>query len=483
MSLLKSVQRKKYRMKKVFEKVKADKRIIIGYSTSLFLLLVTYVVTMIANNQLKDSTATVEHTYKLISALEVLLSKLKDAETGVRGYALTRDINFLQPYDNSKTDCDSIYKKIVILTKDNPVQQYRLLDLKKAMKRRFEIFIAAIVYYKNGATDPDYELREIQLEAKREMDKLRLTVAIMQDEEKQQLAKRDNDLKSIFNTINSITIISLVLTVMLVVIGFITYTNENKGRITAMNNLEENQQQLSNRVNELNEANIELKQMRSLEKFAATGRIARTIAHEVRNPLTNINLATSQLKTDIPAPDENMLYLFGIIDRNSNRINKLISDLLNSTKFTELRFTTALVNDILDDSLRMAKDRIELNQITIKKNYTTKCKLNIDTEKIKIPFLNIIINAIEAMEPGKGILEITTKEEGGKCVIIINDNGIGMDAEELSKVFEPYFSNKPKGHGLGLTNTQNIIFNHQGTISVESEAGKGSTFIIKLIVA
>ena len=470
-------------MKKVFEKVKADKRIIIGYSTSLILLLVTYVVTMISNNQLKSKAANVEHTFKLISSLEVLLSKLKDAETGVRGYALTWDINFLEPYQNSNQICDSISKTIDILTKENPVQQDRLLDLKKIIKKRFELFVSAIIYYKNGSIDTTYQLRDKQLESKRIMDKLRLGVAIMQDEEKRQLVQRDIDLKSTFATINSITIISLVLTVMLVVIGFITYTKENKGRITAMNNLKENKQQLSNRVHELNEANIELKQMRSLEKFAATGRIARTIAHEVRNPLTNINLATSQLKTDIPAPDENMLYLFGIIDRNSNRINKLISDLLNSTKFTELRFTTAAVNDILDESLVMARDRIELNQVVIERNYTTKCKLNIDTEKIKIPFLNIIINAIEAMESGKGILKITTKEEGGKCVIIITDNGKGMDAEELSKVFEPYYTNKPKGHGLGLTNTQNIILNHQGTIIVESETGRGTSFIIKLIVA
>ena len=470
-------------MKKVFEKVKADKRIIIGYSTSLILLLVTYVVTMISNNQLKSKAANVEHTFKLISSLEVLLSKLKDAETGVRGYALTWDINFLEPYQNSNQICDSISKTIDILTKENPVQQDRLLDLKKIIKKRFELFVSAIIYYKNGSIDTTYQLRDKQLESKRIMDKLRLSVAIMQDEEKRQLVQRDIDLKSTFATINSITIISLVLTVMLVVIGFITYTKENKGRITAMNNLKENKQQLSNRVHELNEANIELKQMRSLEKFAATGRIARTIAHEVRNPLTNINLATSQLKTDIPTPDENMLYLFGIIDRNSNRINKLISDLLNSTKFTELRFTTAAVNDILDESLVMARDRIELNQVVIERNYTTKCKLNIDTEKIKIPFLNIIINAIEAMESGKGILKITTKEEGGKCVIIITDNGKGMDAEELSKVFEPYYTNKPKGHGLGLTNTQNIILNHQGTIIVESETGRGTSFIIKLIVA
>ena len=84
------------------------------------------------------------------------------------------------------------------------------------------------------------------------------------------------------------------------------------------------------------------------------------------------------------------------------------------------------------------------------------------------------------MEPGKGVLTLETKAENGKCIVIISDNGFGMDAETLSKLFEPYFTSKEKGNGLGLTNTQNIILNHRGTIKVESEVGKGTSFIITL---
>jgi len=77
-------------------------------------------------------------------------------------------------------------------------------------------------------------------------------------------------------------------------------------------------------------------------------------------------------------------------------------------------------------------------------------------------FLNIIVNAIEAMEPGKGKLILETKAEHNKCVIEITDNGTGIDKESMAKLFEPYFTSKLKGNGLGLTNTQNIILNHKG---------------------
>jgi len=214
----------------------------------------------------------------------------------------------------------------------------------------------------------------------------------------------------------------------------------------------------------------------------ATGRIARTIAHEVRNPLTNIDLASSQLKTDITDPDKNMLYLFDIIDRNSKRINKLISDLLNTTKFSELNFTSVSINDLMEESLAMAKDRIGLQHVIIEKTYDATCCIQVDKEKLKIAFLNIIINAIEAMEPEKGILSIVTKTEGGHCIVTISDNGTGMDEAALSKLFEPYFTSKPNGNGLGLANTQNIIFNHKGFITVSSNEGKGTTFNVRLVI-
>jgi len=84
------------------------------------------------------------------------------------------------------------------------------------------------------------------------------------------------------------------------------------------------------------------------------------------------------------------------------------------------------------------------------------------------------------MEPEKGKLIVETKAENNKCVIEIIDNGSGIDKDSMAKLFEPYFTNKPKGNGLGLTNTQNIILNHKGTISVESEEGRGTRFRIEL---
>ena len=84
------------------------------------------------------------------------------------------------------------------------------------------------------------------------------------------------------------------------------------------------------------------------------------------------------------------------------------------------------------------------------------------------------------MEKNKGILHVRTSAQGKKCLVEIEDNGDGMDDDTLQKLFEPYFTNKPKGNGLGLTNTQNIILSHRGKISVKSKKGEGTTFNIYL---
>ena len=89
-------------------------------------------------------------------------------------------------------------------------------------------------------------------------------------------------------------------------------------------------------------------------------------------------------------------------------------------------------------------------------------------------------DAQEAMENGKGILEIATKKQDDRCIIEITDNGTGMNEEILHRIFEPYFTNKSKGAGLGLTNTQNIILNHKGNIEVTSVVGKGTVFTVSL---
>ena len=127
--------------------------------------------------------------------------------------------------------------------------------------------------------------------------------------------------------------------------SLITYNRENKAKEKADRNAKVYSLELEERVNDLNKANAELEELRSIEKFAATGRIARTIAHEVRNPLTNISLASEQLK-EITRQSEEGDLLLQMISRNVNRINQLVSDLLNSTRFEQLDYTPANINEL-----------------------------------------------------------------------------------------------------------------------------------------
>ena len=284
-------------------------------------------------------------------------------------------------------------------------------------------------------------------------------------------ASRYSDLIRVFN------ITSIIIAILLTLYSFIVFNKENKAKRDASRKAYEFRDQLENRVKQLAELNTELIELRSLEKYSVTGRIARTIAHEVRNPLTNINLATEQLRSEFDPTDSSEM-LFNMITRNSDRINALVSDLLNATRVSELKFAQTSINEILDQSLDLARDRIELNQIMVVRNYDPEiCKISADIEKIKIAFLNIIVNAIEAMDAG-GILRVSTEDFNNRCVAKITDNGKGMSKGDLGKLFEAYFTTKEKGNGLGLANSQNIILGHGGSITAESEPGKGTTFTI-----
>lgn len=212
------------------------------------------------------------------------------------------------------------------------------------------------------------------------------------------------------------------------------------------------------------------------EKMAATGRLVRTLAHEVRNPLTNINLSLDQMREDFQ--DEDSKFFLDIIRRNSQRINDLITELLNTSRPSEVVFSRLDLQEVLESTIELAIDRINLKGITLVRNFSSGIVLDLDKSKIQIAFLNIIINAVEAMEEGKGILTISTFLNNKNAVLTIKDNGIGISQEHISRLFEPYFTSKNNGIGLGLAATLNIIQSHKARVEVESEIGKCTTFII-----
>lgn len=214
-----------------------------------------------------------------------------------------------------------------------------------------------------------------------------------------------------------------------------------------------------------------------VEKLAATGRLVRTLAHEVRNPLNNINMSVEQLGHGLEV-EEAPLYL-DIIQRNSKRIGDLITELLDSSRPSELNFERCVLQAVMDDSISEAMDRITLQRTNMQIRYCDEpCFVMGSSEKLKIAFLNIIINAVEAMAVNEGELEVEMETNGLLHKVLIRDNGSGIPEENLSRLFEPYFTSKRNGMGLGLAATLNILQAHKAHIDVSSVVGEGTTFVI-----
>jgi PAS domain S-box-containing protein len=218
------------------------------------------------------------------------------------------------------------------------------------------------------------------------------------------------------------------------------------------------------------------------EKLAAAGRLVRTLAHEVRNPLNNITLSAEQMQQEVKE-DAPLLYL-DIINRNSKRISDLITELLNTSRPSEIILREQTLQMLLDDVIASAIDSLTLKRIRLQVNYPDeKVRIAADKEKLKIALLNIVVNAIEAMPEADGRLTISLQTEETNAILKISDNGYGISEENISRLFEPYFTQKRNGMGLGLAFTLNILQAHKASIEVSSMPQEGTTFTITFPMA
>ncbi|MFL5747923.1 MAG: PAS domain S-box protein [Niastella sp.] len=214
-----------------------------------------------------------------------------------------------------------------------------------------------------------------------------------------------------------------------------------------------------------------------IEKLAATGRLVRTLAHEVRNPLNNINLSVEHLREETANNENGSTYL-EIIQRNSNRIGALITELLNSSRPAEMKMESHVLQSIMDESILEAIDRLTLQRIKLEIKYPdTPVMVSVDKEKLKLAFSNILINATEAINHKQGRISVVINYSPDPS-IVISDNGCGISEENISRLFEPYFTSKRNGMGLGLASTLNIIQSNKGAIDVKSTLNEGTSFII-----
>lgn len=227
------------------------------------------------------------------------------------------------------------------------------------------------------------------------------------------------------------------------------------------------------------------RQLREAEKSAVIGRLGSAIAHEIRNPLNYINLTLDHLRSKYSPDDElkreNYKKMIGQLKAEVARINQQITDFLNYSRPPSPKLEAIPARNPIDESLHLIEGQAGENDIKISviEEEGVK-KILADPEYLRSVFNNLFINAVQAIGTTGGSLIIRVQQDNEHVKYTISDTGVGIDPENLSKIFEPYFSTKETGTGLGLAIVQRIVDIHHGTISVDSKLNEGTTFTVRL---
>jgi signal transduction histidine kinase len=230
----------------------------------------------------------------------------------------------------------------------------------------------------------------------------------------------------------------------------------------------------------MEEANKKLVQA---EKLASIGRIAATIAHEIRNPLTSVKLNIQKVLQNEALDGEEKEHL-NITQEGILQIEKFIKELLNFTRVSDLNRERFSVEQILEEAIKMMHRFLEEKGVILDREYAKKLPLVfVDGDKMRQVFLNILRNAAEAVDEGGRIslaLSLVHEDGARKIKVLISDDGCGIPEKDWENIFEPFYTTKPSGFGLGLSNARKIAEQHHGSIKVVEKQGKGTSFEVRI---
>jgi two-component system NtrC family sensor kinase len=217
-------------------------------------------------------------------------------------------------------------------------------------------------------------------------------------------------------------------------------------------------------------------------KMAALGELAAGVAHEINNPLTGVLTFSSLMLKKVDESNPWKKDLENIVQQTT-RCRNIVRGLLDFARQRKPDKKGWDIHTLIDRTVTLVENQAPFQNVKIVKNFKKDVPmLYVDADQIQQVFMNILINAADAMAGNGGTLTIKTDLRDGMVEVSFNDTGSGMSKEHLSKVFTPFFTTKEtgKGTGLGLAISYGIIQSHSGDIEAESEVGKGSTFRIRL---
>ena len=216
------------------------------------------------------------------------------------------------------------------------------------------------------------------------------------------------------------------------------------------------------------------------EKQASIDELSSTIAHEIRNPIAAAKSLVQQMGED-PTSVENVEYAKVALDE-LDRVERRISHLLRFAKEEDYQFDNVNLATIVDSALTQLRAKLDAAKVSVARNYIGGPTVHADKEKLKQVFANVLDNAIDALESitEDRRIDLFIENGGKRAVVRLRDNGCGIPPEKIDRIFNPFFTTKDKGTGLGMAISRKIVEAHEGSIDVVSEPGRGSEFAIAL---
>ena len=221
-------------------------------------------------------------------------------------------------------------------------------------------------------------------------------------------------------------------------------------------------------------------EIRRNEKLAAIGDLAAGVAHEIRNPLSSIKGIASYFnnKSYEGSEDKEMA---GVMIEETDLVSRVISELLEFARPAELHRRPSDLNVLLQHSVRLVQQEAAAQSVQIQLDlFSGPLMAEVDPDRLAQCFLNLYLNALQAMEKGGRLTIVSSGKEKEQVAVEVKDTGLGIPSEDVNKIFDPYYTTKPKGTGLGLAIVNKIIEAHQGQIKVRSAPGQGTVFSILL---
>lgn len=449
--------------------------IVVGAAVAIGVLAANVVVTYHNTQQLERDTHLVAHSFEAIGSMERVLSDVKDAEAGQRGYIITQDPRYLELYHSAVTRVDAAVADVERLTEDNAGQQARMPKLREILAARLQSLEDSLDRTKEVGIEG---ARQVILSGRgmKQMNQLRSLVSEMANTERELLATRQTVSAAAYQkAILAGALSGLAALAAIIALVAIFVVSTFRGR-----RAEEQQR-------------VHLQELAHASRLAAMGQMMSELSHELNQPLAaaaNYSRACANLARGDDLP--NLQQLADLSDKAAEQSSRAVEIVKRVNTFAKKgtgQRTRVNLNDLVENVVALTLPSMRgKNGVAIAATMDLGDdvpEVAVDRVQIEQVLVNLIRNATEAMQTPEchvKALALATRRQGDVVEVSVRDHGPGIPPETMKQLFSPYFTTKSQGMGLGLSISRSIVEEHAGKISAESSE-RGTNFRFTLPIA